>query len=95
MPQLKDVDDKARYENAFFAIGRCAETFYLFAPNIPKNLCQIVQKSADCGTHHANSETSNTLIFHVHHAKECSTDTTENVFPKGGTTHFPNIIGSI
>ena len=43
MPQLKNIDDKARYENAFFAIGRCAETFYLFAPSIPKNLCQIVQ----------------------------------------------------
>lgn len=43
MSRLHNIDDKSRYENAFFAIGRCAETFYLFAPNIPKNLCQIVQ----------------------------------------------------
>lgn len=43
MSQLHNIEDKARYENAFFAIGRCAETFYLFAPNIPKNLCEITQ----------------------------------------------------
>lgn len=43
MPQLHNIEEKARYENAFFAIGRCAETFYLFAPIIPRNLCQIVQ----------------------------------------------------
>ena len=43
MSQLYNIEDKARYENAFFAIGRCAETFYLFAPNIPKNLCEITQ----------------------------------------------------
>ena len=43
MSQLNNIDDKARYENAYYAIGKCAEQFYLFAPNIPQNLCKIVQ----------------------------------------------------
>lgn len=40
---IRKIDDKARFERVYHAIGRCAETFYLFAPNIPRALNQVVQ----------------------------------------------------
>ena len=43
MGKMKDIDEKTRYEDAFFAIGRCAEEFFLFSCNIPQNLTKIVQ----------------------------------------------------
>lgn len=43
MGTLNKIDDKAKFENAYHAIMRCAETFFRIAPNIPKNLCEVVQ----------------------------------------------------
>ncbi len=43
MEKLHDIDDKAKYEEAYYQIGRCLESFNLLAPNINRNLCEIVQ----------------------------------------------------
>lgn len=41
--KLHNIDDKARYEEAYRGVGACAEAFFFFAPNIPKNLSEVVQ----------------------------------------------------
>ena len=41
--QLHRIDDKARFENAYHAIARCAEQFSLITPNIPRALDGVVR----------------------------------------------------
>ena len=44
MRNLGRIDEKARFEDAYHAIGRCAEAFYLIAPIIPRALNIVVQR---------------------------------------------------
>lgn len=41
--KLHNIDDKARYEEAYRGVGACGEAFFFFAPNIPKNLSEVVK----------------------------------------------------
>lgn len=43
MKDLNRIDEKMKFEGAYHAIMKCAETFFRLAPNIPRNLCEVVQ----------------------------------------------------
>lgn len=76
--EIKSIDEKMRFEDAYYAIGRCAEELYLISPNIPRVLNQIVSNlygRFDDALHHvflaSNTLNLESKVVHLEEAHKC------------------------